>query len=81
MNQIEITASRRKFICTSKDKIMFNGKCYILYTQTMWVEWSNVFPTISKTEFNRLKKLGILSEPYPRKMSYSTVMMYDFKLD
>ena len=81
MNQIEVTASRRKFICTSKDKIMFNGKCYILNTQTMHVDWSNVHPTISKTEFNRLKKLGILSEPYPRKMTYLTVMMYDFKLD
>lgn len=79
MNQIEITASRRKFICTSKDKIMFNGKCYILNTQTMLVDWSDVYPTISKTEFNRLKKLGVLSEPYCRKMIYTTVIMYDFK--
>ena len=80
MDKIEITASRRKFTCTSEDKIMYNGAVYILITQKYWVEWSEVSPTISKTEFNRLKKLGVLSEPESKKLRCTTVQIYSFKL-
>lgn len=81
MDKIEITASRRKFTCTSKDKIMYNGAVYILITQKYWDVWNEVCPNISKTEFNRLKKLGVLSEPHVQKgFSGMNVQIYNFKL-
>ncbi len=82
MKEIEIKATntRQKFICTSKDKIMYNGCCYQLITQSFWKDWSDNTPNISKAEFNRLLKLGVLSKPYAKKMNYSVVAMYDFVL-
>lgn len=82
MKEIEVKATntRQKFICTSKDKIMDNGSCYQLITQSFWKDWSDNTPIISKTEFNRLFKLGVLSKPYSKKMSI-TVNIYDFTLE
>ena len=81
MDKIEITASRRKFTCTSKDKIMYNGAVHILITQKYFKGWAEVCPSISKTEFNRLKKLGVLSEPRVQKgFSGMNVQIYNFKL-
>lgn len=80
MKKIEVKANRRTFECDSTDKIMFNGACYTLITKKVWVEWSEVSPIISKTEFNRLKKLGVLSEPQKRKLTFSEVQIYSFKL-
>lgn len=81
MKSIKITASRRKFVCTSKDKVMYNGACYQLVTQAFYKDWCNYTPVISKAEFSRLMKLGVLSEPYERKgESGIVVMVYDFVL-
>lgn len=83
MKEIEVKATntRQKFICTSKDKIMDNGRCYQLITQSFWKNWTDESPVISKTEFNRLLKLGVLSKPYLKKMTYSVVNIYDFVLE
>lgn len=80
METVTVKAGRNTFECNSSDKIMFNGACYILITRKVWLEWSSESPTISKTEFNRLKKLGVLSEPQKRKLGFSEVQIYDFKL-
>lgn len=35
MNSIEVKSGRRKFVCTTKDKIMDNGNCYQLVTKNI----------------------------------------------
>lgn len=77
MIEVKASNTRRKFMCSSKDKIMDNGYCYQLVTQSFIKDWFNVTPVISKTEFNRLMKMGVLGEPYKRKMTVE-VTMYDF---
>ena len=82
MESIEIKASRRTFTCTNKDKIMYNGSIYQLSTQKYQSErWYQTTPIISKTEFNRLCKLGVLSESY-QKLGFGGIKltMYDFDL-
>lgn len=63
-NGIEVKSGRRRFLCTSKDKIMDNGHCYQVITQKYQEHFFWVTPKLSKTEFQRLKKLNVLSEPY-----------------
>ena len=75
--EVRTTNTRQKFICTNKDKIMFNGNCYQLITQSFHKEWSYITPIISKTEFNRLMKMGVLGKPYKQKRMIE-VIMYDF---
>ena len=55
---MEITASRRKFNVTEKDRVLFNGKCYILLSQTYYEDWYHINPIISNTLFNKLIKEG-----------------------
>ena len=52
------SADRRKFNVTEKDRVLFNGNCYILLTQTYYRDWSCINPIISKTLFNKLIKEG-----------------------
>ena len=75
--KIKATNTRRKFNCTKKDKIMFNGMCYQLITQSFFKDWCDVTPVISKTEFERLIKENVLSKPYKVKRNI-VVTMYDF---
>ena len=49
MIEVKATNARQKFICSSKDKIMDNGNCYQLITQSFYKDWSDVTPTISKS--------------------------------
>lgn len=76
---IEIKSGRKRFNCTSKDVIMFNGAVYQLITQTYWKDWTELTPIISKTEFNRLLKLNVLKKPYLVKRLGITVTIYQFK--
>lgn len=80
MIEVKASNTRQKFMCSSKDKIMDNGHCYQLITQSFHKDWFDVTLTISKTEFNRLMKLGVLGEPYKRKRIIE-VTMYDFIVD
>ena len=65
---------------SSKDKIMDNGNCYQLITQSFHKDWFDITPTISKTEFNRHKKMGELGKPYKQKRTIE-VTIYDFIVD
>lgn len=85
MKEIEIKASRRKFTCTNKDKIMYNGSCYQLMTQTYREHWTDVAPVISEREFKRLQELGVISDPYEVTRVVLGIKLtstwYDFKLE
>lgn len=76
--EVKARNTKKKFDCTKKDKIMFNGHCYQLVTQDFIRNWYHETPVVSKTEFNRLLKENALSEPYEVKYHYSIVTMYDF---
>jgi hypothetical protein len=80
MIEVKATNTKQKFICSSKDKIMDNGNCYQLVTQSFRKDWCNLTPVISKTEFNRLMKMGVLGEPYKQKRTIE-VTMYNFIVD
>lgn len=80
MIEVKATNTRRKFMCSSKDKIMDNGNCYQLITQSFHKDWFDITPTISKTEFNRLMKMGVLGKPYKQKRTIE-VTIYDFIVD
>lgn len=77
MIEVKASNTRKKFMCSSKDKIMDNGNCYQLITQSFMHNFFNYTPTISKTEFNRLMKMGVLGEPYKQKITIE-VTMYNF---
>ena len=81
MIEVKATNTRQKFMCSSKDKILDNGSCYQLITQSFYKDWCDLAPVISKTEFNRLMKLGVLGEPYKQKRMFSEVTIYDFIVD
>ena len=80
MIEVKASNTRQHFMCSSKDKIMYNGSCYQLITQSFFKNWCDLSPTISKTEFNRLMKLGVLGKPYKQKRMIE-VTMYDFIVD
>lgn len=80
--EVKATNTRKTFLCSSKDKIMDNGSCYQLITQSFHKDWANLTPTISRTEFNRLMKMGVLGEPYKQKRAFGLeVTMYNFIVD
>ena len=79
MIEVKARNTRKKFMCSSKDKIMDNGSCYQLITQSFREDWCDVSPVISKTEFNRLMKLGVLKEPYKENCGFIEVFIYEFK--
>lgn len=78
--EVKATNTKQKFNCTTKDKIMYNGNCYQLTTQTFYKDWTGILPMISEKEFNRLVAEGALSEPYEKisPMTGITLTMYDF---
>lgn len=79
MESIEIKAGRRKFVCTNRDRIMFNGEVYSLNTQKYTQGWE---PIVSKKEFDRLKKLGVLKGPFRTKGCFGiNLTFYDFNLE
>jgi len=64
MKEIEIIADRKKHICTNSDIIESNGTIIWLETQRYFknARYPNAHPIISKTELNRLLKLGVLKK-------------------
>lgn len=53
-----IKCGRMEFNCTDKDRIMFNGKVYILVTQKYHKNYSDYSPSVAKGTFDRLLKQG-----------------------
>ena len=52
--------NRKVFTITDKDRIMFNGACYILVTQRTWFGYSQGCPTVPKKYAEKWIKEGIL---------------------
>lgn len=59
------------------DVIIFNGAVYILMTKKVWGAWYQYNPTISKTEFSRLLKNGIVEMSSEKYKSSITHEEYD----
>lgn len=57
---MKIKINRREFDISNKDIVFDNGACYQLITQTYFKDWSNIHPTISKSQFEKLLKDGLL---------------------
>lgn len=53
---MKIKIGRRTFSLTGEDKILDNGACYQLMTQTIRKGYDETYPVISKTTFNKLLK-------------------------
>lgn len=51
---MDIVASRRHFNVTEKDKVMFNGACYQLMTQTYFKDWNRMCPIIATSKAEKL---------------------------
>lgn len=79
MTEVKANNTRQRFMCSSKDRIIDNGSCYQLITQSFFKNWSYITPVISKNEFNRLMKMGVLKEPYKKKSNIAEVLIYEFK--
>ncbi len=79
MTEVKANNTRQKFMCSSKDRIMDNGSCYQLITQSFFKDWSHITPVISKNEFNRLMEMGVLKEPYKKKGDIAEILIYEFK--
>ena len=58
---MKLNLYKRKFIVTSKDRILDNGACYQLITQTYYHNWNEIYPLVSKTLFKKLLKEGKIS--------------------
>lgn len=62
MEPFELKIGRRTYTITDEDKVMFNGKCYLLVTQNYQSGWNRVIPTLSKTKDEKYIKQGYLVE-------------------
>ena len=56
------------------DVILYNEACYQIITQRVLIGYYETHPTISKTEFNRLLKQGLIFTP---DMVYKSSYYYD----
>ena len=72
---------RREFNITDKDVIFDNGVGFQLTTQTYYSDWANHYPSMSKSQFNKLYKLGILflvEEKFAYKMTNGKDVYYKY---
>ena len=58
MNSIEVKSGRRKFVCTTKDKIMDNGNCYQLVTKKISRTLLLADPDTFKNRIQAIIKVG-----------------------
>lgn len=54
----KIKINGREFQLTAKDRILDNGSCYTLLTQTVWKDHNNITPRVPKAVFKKLVKEG-----------------------
>lgn len=53
-----VKLERKVYTMTENDRILDNGKLYILLTQTYFKDWSYINPKIPKSKFEKWKKDG-----------------------
>ena len=71
----EMKIGRRTYTITEHDRILFNGNCYQLVTQTSGTSWSSTTPTLEKTKAVKYIKQGYLVEG-SKTQSYGVPMIY-----
>ena len=81
---MELKIGSRIFNVTNKDSILDNGKIYILHTQWYLMDWSRVYPKISKTLFKSLLsegKIKLSEKKYTSTFTGETYDLYEFVED
>ena len=53
-----VKLERKVYTMTENDRILDNGKLYILLTQTYLKDWCHINPKIPKSKFEKWKKNG-----------------------
>lgn len=71
----ELKLGRRTYTITENDRILFNGNCYQLVTQTSGTSWNSTTPTLAKTKAEKYIKQGYLVEG-SKTQSYGVPMIY-----
>lgn len=71
----ELKIGRRTYMITEHDRILFNGNCYQLVTQTSGTSWSSTTPTLAKTKAVKYIRQGYLVEG-SKTQSYGVPMIY-----
>lgn len=74
---MELKLGSKTFTVTNKDSILDNGKCYILYTQWYFRDYSRLSPKISKTLFKSLLSEGKIKLSEKKYISIFTGETYD----
>jgi len=74
---LEIKSRRKTYKLTEKDRIMFNGKVYILMTQTVRDNFIDIHPTLTTSLVKKLIKEGKLVLVRGKYISSMTGMEYD----
>ena len=82
---MELKIGRKVFDITDKDVVLYNGACWQLITQTIFKEWNDYHPVMSKAICDKFIKKGILVM-YKKKYEYiasngNQMGMYYYKFD
>ena len=71
----ELKIGRRTYTITENDRILFNGNCYQLVTQSSCSRWYDTSPKVAKTKVEKYIKQGYLVEG-SKTQSYGVPMIY-----
>lgn len=71
----ELKVGQRTYIINEHDRIMFNGVCYLLVTQTYQSGWNRITPKLAKSKAEKYIKQGYLVEG-SKTQSYGVPMIY-----
>ena len=74
---LEIKSRRKTYKLTEKDRIMYNGKAYILMTQTVRDNFIDIHPTLTTSLVQKLIKEGKLELANGKFVSDYTGAEYD----
>lgn len=71
----ELKIGRNTYTITENDRILFNGNCYQLVTQSVRSGWYDTSPKLAKTKAVKYIKQGFLVEG-SKTQSYGVPMIY-----
>ena len=71
----ELKIGRKTYTITENDRILFNGNCYQLVTQSYRSVWFESTPVLAKTKAEKYIKQGYLVEG-SKTQSHGILMIY-----
>jgi len=74
----KLKIGRKTYTITESDRVLFNGFCYQLVTQTYQSGWNRVTPKLSKTKAEKYIKQGYLVYAYKTNVSGGSMVYYHF---